>query len=97
MKKIFTLSTLTLGIAIFLTSCVREEVPFNEGYWLSKERGEVVYSSSACPYFIIQTNFGYTVAATSNSKPYVGEVLYGDFSYYGVKDIYNHRRDDHQQ
>jgi hypothetical protein len=88
MKKIFTLSTLTLAIVIFLTSCVREVPPFNDGYWLSKQRGEVVYSSSSCPYYVIQTNFGYTVAV-SNSKPLVGEVLYGDFNYYGVQDVYN--------
>jgi hypothetical protein len=87
MKKIFTLSTLVILITIFLTSCVKE-TPFNEGYWLSKERGEVVYSSSSCPYYVIQTNYGYTVAV-SNSKPFVGDVLYGDFSYYGVKDVYN--------
>jgi hypothetical protein len=87
MKKIFTLSTFVIAISIFLTSCVKED-PFNEGYWLSKERAEVVFSSSSCPYYIVQTNLGYTIAA-SNSKPVVGEVLYGDFSYYGVKDVYN--------
>lgn len=87
MKKIFTLSTLVIVVAIFLTSCIKE-TPFNEGYWLSKQRGEVVYSSSSCPYYVIQTNYGYTLAV-SNSKPFVGDVLYGDFSYYGVKDVYD--------
>jgi len=89
MKKIFTLSAFTIAVTIFLTSCVREAPPFNEGYWLSRQRGEVVYSSSSCPYYVIQTNFGYTVAASLNSKPFVGDVLYGDFNYYGVKDVYN--------
>ena len=88
MKKIFTLPAFAVVISIFLTSCVKE-TPFNDGYWLSKQRGEVVFSSSSCPYYIVQTDQGYTIAASVNSKPFVGEVLYGDFSYYGVKDIYN--------
>jgi len=88
MKKVFTLSTFAVAISIFLTSCVKE-TPFNEGYWLSKQRGEVVFSSSSCPYYVVQTNLGYTIAASLNSKPFVGEVLYGDFSYYGLKDVYN--------
>jgi len=88
MKKIFTLSTFAVAISIFLTSCVKE-TSFNEGYWLSKQRGEVVFSSSSCPYYLVQTNLGYTIAASLNSKPFVGEVLYGDFSYYGLKDVYN--------
>ena len=88
MKKTITLSSLALIVTFLFTSCVKQ-VPFNEGYWLSKERGEVVYSSSACPYYIINTINGYDVIRSISSRPYEGDVLYGDFSYYGVKDIYN--------
>jgi hypothetical protein len=88
MKKIFTFSTLALIIAFVFTSCVKES-PFNEGYWLSKERGDVVYSSPSCSYYIVETVNGYSVVGAVGSRPYQGDILYGDFSYYGVKDIYN--------
>lgn len=88
MKKIFTFSALALIIALVFTSCVKE-VPFDEGYWLSKERGEVVYSSSACSYYIVETINGYSVIRSISYRPYEGDILYGDFSYNGVKDIYN--------
>ena len=92
MKRIFTFSTIALFIALFFTSCIKEQI-FNESYWLSKERGEVVYSSSSCTYYIVETNNGYTVIRAISSRPYEGDILYGDFSHYGVKDIYN-RTDD---
>ena len=88
MKKIFTLSALALFVALVFTSCGKQ-VPFNESYWLSKERGQVAYSSSSCPYYIVETFNGYTVIRSLGSRPYEGDILYGDFSYYGVKDIYN--------
>src|SRR6266542_5575463 len=88
MKKIFTFSVLAIIIVLFFTSCVKQ-VPFDESYWLSKERGEVVYSSSTCSHYIIETNNGYAVIRSLSSRPYEGDVLYGDFSYDGVKDIYN--------
>ena len=88
MKRIFTFSTIALFIALFFTSCIKEKI-FDESYWLSKERGEVVYSSSSCAYYIVETNNGYTVIRAISSRPYEGDILYGDFSYYGVKDIYN--------
>ena len=88
MKKISTLSIFAVFFAFVFTGCVKH-APFNEGYWLSKERGEVVYSTSSCPFYIVETANGYTVAASIGSKPFVGDVLFGDFSYYGVKDVYN--------
>jgi hypothetical protein len=88
MKKIFTFSALAVIVTLVFTSCVKQ-VPFDEGYWLSKERGRVVYSSSACPYYVLETVNGYTVVRSISSRPYEGDILYGDFSYYGVKDIYN--------
>ena len=88
MNKIFTFSASALLIAIFFASCVKQN-PFDEGYWLSKERGQVVYSSSSCPYFLIETMNGYEVIRSISDRPYEGDVLYGDFSSYGAKDIYD--------
>ena len=88
MKNIFTFSALVIIVATLFTSCVKQ-APFDEGYWLSKERGEVVYSSSTCSHYIIETVNGYAVIRAMSSRPFEGDVLYGDFSYSGVKDIYN--------
>jgi len=88
MKKSFTFSAIALVLTIFLTSCVKR-APFDDGYWLSKDRGQVVYSSSSCPYYLIETTNGYTVIRSVSSRPYEGDIVYGDFSYYGVKDIYD--------
>ena len=94
MKKIFTLSAFLLFIAIFFSSCVKQNVfQIDEGYWLSKERGEVVYSSSSCSYYIVQTANGYTIVQSLDSKPYVGDILYGDLSYSGAKDMYDRTSD----
>ena len=88
MKKPFTFSALAIIIAVAFTSCVKQ-TPFNEGYWLSKERGDVVYSSSTCSHYVVETVNGYSVIRAISSRPYEGDILYGDFSYGGVKDIYN--------
>ncbi len=92
MKKIFTLSALVLLAAVFLASCGRSDQPANnnQNYWLSKERGEVVYSDSYCSYFVVETYNGYTIVqAYGNYKPYEGAVLYGNFSNRGTRDMYN--------
>ena len=89
MKRLFTFSAVALIVAFLFTSCVKQ-TPFNERYWLSKERGQVVYSSSACPYYVIETINGYAVIRSLGDKPYEGDILYGDFSYFGLNDIYNH-------
>ena len=89
MKKIFTLSAV-LFTAIIFSSCTKQNVyEIDEEYWLSKERGEVVYASSSCSYYIIETPNGYSIVNSLGFKPYLGDVLYGNFSYYGVKDIYD--------
>ena len=88
MKKIFTLSSLALIISFVFTSCVKQ-APFDDSYWLTKERGEVIYSSSTCAYYVVETNNGYSVVRAVSYRPYEGEILYGDFSSYGIVDIYN--------
>ncbi len=92
MKRIFTLSAVVLTVALFLSSCVKSSVPpNNENYWLSKERGEVVYSDSYCNYFVVETYYGYTVVrAYGTYKPYEGSIVYGNFSSKGTKDMYDY-------
>jgi hypothetical protein len=92
MKRIFTL-TATLFIAgLFLAGCVKNGNGGSnpEDYWLTKERGEVVYSDTYCSYYVVETNLGYTVIQTyGNYKPFEGAVLYGNFSSRGTRDLYN--------
>ncbi|NOT51117.1 MAG: hypothetical protein HOP10_07545 [Chitinophagaceae bacterium] len=91
MKKIFTLSMLT--VTIFLVSCTKGDVYYggpNENYWLSKERGEVVYSDAYCSYYVVETYDGYTIMrAYGNYKPSERSIIYGDLSYTGTRDFYN--------
>lgn len=91
MKKIFTISSLLILSAVFLAACSKQrDDGFNEGYWLSKERGEVVYSDAYCSYYVVETYNGYTIIrAYGGYKPYEGSIVYGDFSYGGTKDIYD--------
>src|SRR5262245_25246977 len=92
MKRIFTLSILAVAITLFFTSCYKSyrDVIGDESYWLSQERGEVVYSDTYCQYYIVQTNYGYQVLYSFGGyKPYEGSVVYGNFSNYGTRDFYN--------
>jgi hypothetical protein len=90
MKRIFTLSILTIGLLVFFTGCVRNREYIDESYWLNKERGEVVYSDSYCNYYVVETAYGYTVLrAYDGYKPYEGTTVYGNFSNYGLRDFYN--------
>jgi hypothetical protein len=90
MKKIFTLSIITIGLVIFFTSCVKNREYVDESYWLSKERGEVVLSDPYCQYFVIETNSGYSILRSYNGyKPYEGSIVYGNFSNYGTRDYYD--------
>ena len=90
MKRIFTLSILTIGLLVFFTGCVKNREYIDESYWLNKERGEVVFSDPYCSYYIVETDYGYTVLhASSGYKPYEGTVIFGDFSNYGFRDFYN--------
>ena len=92
MKKTFTLSVFAFIATIFLASCVRDSHygGINEGYWLSKERGTVVYSDSYCNYFVVETINGYSVVRSYDGyKPFEESVLYGDLSYSGTREFYN--------
>lgn len=91
MKRIFTLTAGLFIAGLFLAGCVRNShVGNEENYWLTKERGEVVYSDAYCSYYVVETNLGYTVIQTYGSyKPYEGAVLYGNFSSRGTRDLYN--------
>lgn len=91
MKKFFTLSVFAFIASIFLASCVKEGYyGINENYWLSKERGKVVYSDSYCNYYVVETNNGYTIIRMYGGyKPYEGSIVYGDLSFLGTHEIYN--------
>ncbi len=91
MKKIFTLSALVLTSAFVMNGCVKGGYyGSNEDYWLSKERGDVVYSDSYCSYYVVQTSNGYTIIeAYGGYKPAEGSIVYGNFSSRGTRDIYN--------
>jgi hypothetical protein len=90
MKKIFTLSVFAFFIAVFLQSCVKDgNYGISENYWLSKEKGEVVYSDSYCNYYVVETYNGYTIIRSNGYKPAEGSLVYGDFSYAGTREIYN--------
>ena len=90
MKKIFTIISLVILSAVVIAGCSKRDYYNNEDYWLSKERGEVVYSDSYCPYFVVETYNGYTVVrSASGLTPYEGSVIYGDLSRLGYQDIYN--------
>jgi hypothetical protein len=76
-------------VTIF-SACVRDREYIDENYWLNKERGEVVLSDPYCEYFVVETNYGYTILRSfSNYKPYEGSIVYGDFSRNGLRDFYN--------
>ncbi len=92
MKKIFILFAFVIFITLFLSSCVKDNLPNNnENYWLSKEQGEVVYSDAYCNYYLVETYNGYNVVRTyGNYKPYEGSIVYGNFSNTGTRDLYNY-------
>jgi hypothetical protein len=92
MKKIFTLSAIFLLAVILLSSCRKTDVIVtnNENYWLNQEEGEVVYSDPSCSYWVVETYNGYTVIHTNSvSKPYEGDLVYGNLSNRGTRDMYN--------
>jgi len=91
MKKIFTLSVISLVTAVMLSGCYKNSTVYiDESYWLSQERGDVVYSDVNCSYFVVETNYGYSIIRSiGGSRPYEGSYVYGHFGTYGVKDFYN--------
>ena len=94
MKKIFTYSIAAFFVALLFNSCVKDRVVYDDNsYWLSQERGEVVYSSN-CGVYVVETNYGYTVVQNLDGlRTYEGDVLYGNFSGYGTRDFYNYTAD----
>jgi len=95
MKKIFTYSIVTAFVAVLFTSCVKDTVVYdNSSYWLSQERGDVVYSSNSCGFYVVETNYGYTIVQNLDGlRTYEGDVLYGNFGGYGTRDFYNYTAD----
>jgi hypothetical protein len=90
MKKIFTISILVAFVALAFTSCTKSVN--DEQYWLSKERGQVVYSSPTCMAYVVETSRGYTIIRSSNvnDRPFNGDIVYGDLSYSGYNSFYNY-------
>ena len=90
MKRIFTFSAIAL-ITVLFAGCVKDHyINVDESFWLSRERGEVIYSDSYCNYYVVQTNNGYTIIRSYGGyKPFEGSIVYGDFSFTGTHDIYN--------
>src|SRR5687767_6077519 len=90
MKRIFTIPVLLILSIVVLAGCSKRDHTYDEDYWLSRERGEVVYSDSYCPYYVVETYNGYTIIrSTSGFTPYEGSVMYGEFSRRGYRDMYN--------
>ena len=93
MKKFITLSVTFLLAVVLLSSCTKDRIVVanDENYWLTKEQGEVVYSDASCGYWVLASYNGYTVVYSNPySKPYEGDIVYGNFSSAGTKDMYNY-------
>ena len=91
MKKIFTYSILAVLMAILFTSCRKEKVQDNNSYWLSQERGTVVYKSNYCGIFVLETAYGFTIIQSHDGlRVYTGDLLYGNFGGMGTRDFYNY-------
>ena len=95
MKKIFTYSIVAALIAVLFTSCAKERVVYDDSsYWLSQERGDVVYSNNFCGYYVVETNYGYSIIQNLDGlRTYEADVMYGNFGGYGTRDFYNYTAD----
>lgn len=97
MKKIFTISALLTLTMVILASCTKRNGGYYEDdrdFWMRKESGIVVYADGYCPYYVIETNYGYTIVrTTSGPMPYEGDEIYGDLSRRGYMDLYNYNDD----
>jgi hypothetical protein len=93
MKLINRIGLLALVITVTLTACRKEDLPaqpIDENYWLQQERGVVVYNDFNCDFYIVETWRGYTVMRSFGGfVPFIGDVLYGDFSRWGNRVFYN--------
>ncbi|MES1197928.1 MAG: hypothetical protein ABUL41_01470 [Chitinophagaceae bacterium] len=91
MKRIFTYSVISIMSFVFLAACTKGRI-YNpdESYWLSQERGEVIYSDIYCNYYVVQTYNGYNIVRSYGGyKPFEGSIVYGNFSFSGTRDFYN--------
>lgn len=89
MKKIFTFSVAAVLAAILFAGCAKEKPYYND--WLSRERGDVVYSSNNCGYYVVETGYGYTIIRNLDGmNTYDGDIMYGNFGGYGPRDFYNY-------
>ncbi len=90
MKKLLLLLA---PFAIFMISCTKQDLPrepIDESEWLRQERGYVVASDFSCSYYVVETSRGYSILRNwGGSSPFPGEVMYGNFSNYGVRTFYN--------
>ncbi len=96
MKKIFTYSVLAVFAVVFFTSCRKETVVvYDDGsHWLSQERGWVVYSNNACGYYVVETNYGFTIIRNLDGlRTYENDVMYGNFGAFGIRSFYNYTAD----
>ena len=95
MKKIFTYSIAAVIATLLLAGCVKDRgYQHDNGYWLSQERGDVVYSNNSCGYYVVETNYGYTIIRNMDGvRTYDGDVLYGNFGGYGSRNFYNYTVD----
>ena len=94
MKKIFTYSIVAVLAAVIFSSCTKERVYDDNSYWLSQEQGNVVYSNNNCGYYVVETNYGYTIIHNMDGlRTYDGDVMYGDFGGYGTRSFYNYTVD----
>lgn len=95
MKKIFTYSLLAVLAAVLFTSCRKDAVVYDDhSYWLSQEQGNVVYSSNACGFYVVETNYGYTIIQNLDGlRTYDGDIMYGNFGGYGTRAFYNYSAD----
>lgn len=94
MKKIFTYSIVAALFAVLFTSCAKERVYDEHAYWLSQERGDVVYSNNFCGFYVVETDYGYTIIQNLDGlRTYDADVMYGNFGGYGTRDFYNYSVD----
>jgi hypothetical protein len=92
MKKLLGLILLS---TLLISACRKSDLqplPIDESQWLQKERSVVVYSDFSCDYFVVETFNGYAIVQNWSQRPFTGDVLYGDFSRWGVVDVYNRSR-----
>lgn len=91
MKKIFTYSITAFIAAVLFSSCVKERVYDDGSYWLSQERGDVVYSNNSCGFYVVETLYGYTIVQNLDGlRTYDGDIMYGNFGGYGTRNFYNY-------